>query len=333
MQVTKEILFDYFAGRLTALQRSHIAEWAKDPGHEEWFYQCLDEWERSRLQYPAEVESSLERYRGFLHQVPVEETAPPATAHFTPDNRQWYRWLAAACFVLLSGLGLWLYRDTLLYQVHATAYGETRPLELADGSQVVLNANTSLKVPRFNFGRGNREVYLDGEAKFSVSHTRDHRRFVVHTRKGMDVVVLGTEFSVFSRPRGTRVVLTSGKVQIQYQPGTQPGNQLTMKPGDMVTLHENGQLAVKKVAQPEKHAAWALKQFVFENTSLQEISAMLMETYGVRVEIGDKGLASQTLTGSFSAQSADELLQAVSEILEINMTRKGNRIILTQSKK
>jgi ferric-dicitrate binding protein FerR (iron transport regulator) len=105
-----------------------------------------------------------------------------------------------------------------------------------------------------------------------------------------------------------------------------------MNPGEMVTLGNGGQLNVKKVRQPEKYAAWTLKQFNFDNTSLQEISVMLFETYGIRVEIEDKQLAGQTLTGSFSAQSADELLQALTQILEIDIIRKPNRIIITQSR-
>ena len=87
MQVTKELLFEYFSGRLTALQRNQIAQWAKDPQHEEWFYQCLDEWERSSLQYSAEVEGSLENYRRFLHHASVGPVTTPVPGRHAAPSR------------------------------------------------------------------------------------------------------------------------------------------------------------------------------------------------------------------------------------------------------
>jgi transmembrane sensor len=46
------------------------------------------------------------------------------------------------------------------------------------------------------------------------------------------------------------------------------------------------------------------------------------------VEIRGKRLEEQTLSGSFEAHSADELLEALAEVLEINVIRQDSRVIL-----
>ncbi len=110
----------------------------------------------------------------------------------------------------------WFSRDSILYKTFETGYGKTTQIYLEDGSSVALNANSRLKIPRFGFYGDVRNVILDGEAEFSVSHTIDHKRFVVKTSDTFQVEVLGTQFSVFARPRGTKVALSHGKIRIDY---------------------------------------------------------------------------------------------------------------------
>ena len=105
--------------------------------------------------------------------------------------------MAAAVALLLLTTGLWTFRNVLIYKTYHTASGETKTFVLVDGSQVTLNTLSSLRVPRWGFGSSSREVFLDGEAAFSVRHTPDGRKFIVKTQKDFEVVVLGTEFSVF----------------------------------------------------------------------------------------------------------------------------------------
>ncbi len=328
-QVDKELAFNYFAGRATPLQKQLIDEWVQQPQQEELFYQWLDEWENQQLQYTAEVPHSLAQFQQFMARTTPLPFSASEPESYPLRGLPWRRLLVAASAVLGLGIVLWLFREPLLYRQYATGFGETRSLHLPDGSRATLNANSSLSVPRFGFRFHRREVKLAGEAIFSVTHTRDHKPFVVHTDNKLEVLVLGTEFSVFARPRGTQVVLTEGKVQVQYTPGEKPASQFIMKPGEVASLTPQGQLSVKSVPAPENHTAWARKQFVFDNTSLREISAMLQENYGVRVKISDAKLACQTVSGSFTAQTAEELLGALADILELHLVRQTDYILLS----
>ena len=105
---------------------------------------------------------------------------------------------------------------------------------------------------------------------------------------------------------------------------------MTMAPGDLLTLDESrGDLAVRKVLHPENFAAWQQGRFIFENTPLSEIKNILQENYGLQVRLQGQGLAAQTVSGSFKALSADELLQALSETLDLNVIRQDKHVVLT----
>jgi ferric-dicitrate binding protein FerR (iron transport regulator) len=329
--VTENLLRTYFAGQATALQKRAVEAWAQDPQHEELFYECLHAWEMENLSCLPDVTRAIADFQARVSGPVLAEAGSPAAQAMPYQSRalSWRRWLAAASVVLVLGLGAWHFREDLLYKTYATPFGQTATIVLPDGSQVVLNANSQLRVPRLGFGRSTRHVYLKGEANFSVVHTPDDQRFVVRTDSLFKVEVLGTEFTVFARERQTKVVLTRGKVKVHYGELVRQCPVVTLMPGEMVTVNKKQKkLQVQKVARPENYAAWKQDRFVFENTSLLEIKDILAENYGLQVLIKGEELAHQTVSGSFQAHSANELLQALSEVLEVNVLRQDNQVIL-----
>lgn len=331
--ISKDLLLQYFAGQVTVLQKQLIEEWVKDPAHEELFYECLHEWELKNSQYQADVILAVEKFHRFLEHKPAPDITDKTAAKNTSSVYRSYRigWAVAASVLLIISANAWLFRDYILYKKYTTAFGETESIVLSDGSKVILNANSSLRVPRFGFGKSTRQVFLKGEANFSVVHTRNHQQFNVQTDPLFNVQVLGTEFTVSARTKKTKVVLTKGKVKVQYKQVKHQARQLTMKPGDLVILDkQQGQLRMERVAHPENYASWQNHRFVFDNTSLLEVCELLRDNYGLQVEVKGKRLQQQTLTGSFKAHSANEWLQALSALLQINVTRKDNHVILRE---
>lgn len=325
--LTREVLFDYFAGNASALQKQRIDEWVKQPEAEETFYRWLDEWELTHAQYRAEVGPHLAKFHA---GIPTGQSAPPPQRSTFGETRFpiWrLRWVMAACGLLLLGV-LGLSRNAWLYRRYQTAYNETRSLVLSDGSRVTLNANSTLRTPRFGFGDHTRNVYLDGEAEFSVAHTPTHQPFVVKTARDLDVVVLGTEFTVFARPRASKVVLKQGKVRLNYRVGD-VGRHLTMKPGDVMTLDRQGHARLQTTRQPENYSAWKERRVVLEETSLADLASLFEENYGIHLAIPDAEMARLTLSGSFTASDADELIRTVTDALGLAYRREADTIYLT----
>ena len=324
--INKEFIFNYLAGKSTALQKQWVDEWVKDPAHEELFYQWLVEYEYQQPQYLTNVDGALGRFNEWADGKDTDPTTEIA-AENTPTPRRYWTWRVAASILVAFVVSGVLFKNTILYQTHVSAYGETRTLILEDGTRVMLNANSSLRVPRFGFGHQTREVLLKGEANFDVAHKVDNQRFIVKTVEGLEVVVLGTEFTVYARSRKSRVILNRGKVQLRYREG-EAQKEVLMKPGDLVTLDQDHHLEHKAAKPPEEYAAWKDHRFVFDDTTLAEFAEMMQESYGIQVVIEDGRLARRTLVGSFRAESPDELLEIVCRLFNLKMSKSGEVVRL-----
>ena len=326
--ITKETLIEHFAGRSTALQRTMIADWLQQPANQKQYIAWLDEWERQHLQYVADEETALSRLTDRIDA--WEQVQQPALIEDKPVRivplPAFRRWLAAAAVTLCVLAGLYAARIQLMYQTIETAYGETRQLTLPDGSQVTLNAHSMLRMPRFGFGNKTRAVWLTGEGAFSIRHTPAHQRFIVYTNRGVEVVVLGTEFNVYDRPGGTKVVLSKGAIQLNYTAPTKPVHQLRLNPGDAVSVDPTGLLTQSHTAQPTASTAWRDNRFIFKSTTVREITDLRRDTYNLQVELKDQALGGRTVTGSFQARNGDEFLQVVAQLLEINYKQKDNTV-------
>jgi ferric-dicitrate binding protein FerR (iron transport regulator) len=221
-------------------------------------------------------------------------------------------------------------QEQAMIRLMETGYGQITRIYLEDGSSVALNANSRLKIPRFGFYGDVRTVSLDGEAEFSVSHTVDHKRFVVKTSDTFQVEVLGTQFSVFARPRGTKVALSHGKIRIDYSQGEKK-QELLMKPGDLATLQKSGAITLINETDATNFSAWKEQRFIFNATSVLEISALIEESFGRKIRIANDKIARRTITGNFKTENAEELLRTVAEVLDLKMETKGNAILITDN--
>lgn len=320
-QFSKNTLFNFFSGNATPLQKKVIEKWLEEADNRELFFEWLREWENEHPQFLADPEAALGKFRARRR-----DTAKPARETLAPGRpRPLFRaWAIAASVVLVLAVSLWTWQDSIRYHQYQTAYGEIRTLVLADGSRVVLNANSSLRVPRFGFGTATRQVVLEGEAQFSVTHTLTHQKFIVHTPDQMAVEVLGTEFVVYSRKRGSRVILQKGKVQLRNA-----ANQvLSVAPGDVVTLDKKGVFQKKSEQPVQNYSAWKENRFVFDRTSLREVATLIAEVFGNQVRISDPALARQSISGTFRAKNAREMLQMVVDVTGIEVVEDGTGYLL-----
>jgi transmembrane sensor len=238
------------------------------------------------------------------------------------------RWIAAACVILALGFFVYGYRESILYVRYQTDFGEVAEFNLADGSHVVLNANSSLLVPRWGFNKGDRKVELLGEAAFNVIHTVNHQKFLVTTNSQLNVEVLGTEFLVYSRNQTNRVILKKGSVKVRFN--DEQHQPVLMKPGDVVTADKAGSLSVKHQQPISNSIPWKEHRFLFDSTSLKEVVTHISEFFGDNIIINGETIGNKTITGSFSATSARELLTIISEIYNLEIEQTKDKIILRE---
>lgn len=315
--VTKDLILKSFEGRTTPLQRTLLLDWLQFPANVEQYYEWLDEWERTNPQFNPDTASAFRRS--------LRQPASDIALGKRPVSRPaWGRGLlVASVFLTLLMGGAWLLREPLLYVRYDTAFGELRTLTLPDGSRVTLNANTSLQLARWRFNR-KREVWLTGEAEFSVRHLLTDQPFLVHTPDSLAIRVLGTEFVVYSRQWGSKVALSKGSVQLQ---SSRKGLEkpITITPGDVVTLPRQGRFTLTHQQRMGPYTAWKDHRFVFDNTPLTDVVDKVNEQFGVTVDIVGLSLAQRRLGGTFRAKSAPELLGVIAQMLNASVTQTGRQ--------
>jgi transmembrane sensor len=223
----------------------------------------------------------------------------------------------AAAFSLVIFVAVFSY--FFLYHpttVHATGYGQTAHIVLPDQSSVFLNGNSTLSYKKRWSNNGIREVFLDGEAFFDVSHSQNQQKFLVHTADGFYVEVLGTEFAVSKRTQKTRVVLNSGKIGLIIK-DQHRNEKISMNPGELVEFGDNPLQYTKKNVNPEVYSSWKDRKLILERTSLQELLTMIEDVYGLKLGVDDENLLEQRISGKIPAQNLDTLIQDISAIYKV----------------
>ncbi len=254
-------------------------------------------------------------------------------------RRQWVALVGVVLVAVLVGLAVWRHPAPVAWTEYATRNGEHRQLTLPDGSQVTLNANSILKLSASWSAGTAREVWLDGEAYFSVRHTASAQvravasapaaaKFTVHAGP-VEVAVLGTEFDVRSSPTKAEVVLNAGQVQLtHYQAGQ--AEKVLMQPGDLVAYDTRQPQArlVKRPVTPAFYSAWTSGQLDFYNTPVAEIVELLESKYGLKITLGNPKMRQQKMTGTIPNANLEVLLSSLGKALNVNVRRDGSRVWL-----
>jgi transmembrane sensor len=240
-------------------------------------------------------------------------------------------WLLAASLAALITVSFYLFsHDKTNTTTIQTTYGETRSLYLPDGSEVILNANSSINYgEKWTVGE-DRHVTLKGEAYFIVNEqsTTTHRdRFIVHTPE-LNVEVLGTRFNVNTYRPKTQVVLQKGSVDIVTKINKEEKKYHLIPNQSAVFDKQNDVVNISKV-NSEAFVSWKDKRFIFDQTPLSDVAIMLENTYGIKVIISDKELAAKQISGEIPTSERASLLLALSTLysLKINEINKDTLII------
>jgi len=240
--------------------------------------------------------------------------------------RRWWSYAAVITGILIMTYAIYFFvrKDTLRY---ATAMGEMRTLELPDHSLVRLNVNSTLRYSDKLDNGGPREVWLEGEAFFTVQHQHNNRRFIVHTAD-VDIQVVGTEFNVNTRRVKTQVVLSTGVVKLVLNKkgasGTAPERApITMKPGDMVTYSSATEELSNKKVDPAAYASWRTGVLSYDETPVAEVIRSLQDNLGVVIRMEDDSLGLQTYTGSIPTNNIDVFFKTLERSFNVHIRKTG----------
>ncbi len=317
-------------GDLSAEEMETLRQWASRSPQ---YYAALRE--MAGLWGALDGLAALSPLMAHAEEQPKAESAAPRRA---PARR--FRGLAAAAAILVLAcaglLGLashqgW-FPNGQAHALHATARGEQRVVTLPDGSQAQLNTDSLLEV---DFERGLRRVRLvRGEAMFDVIPDSG-RPFIVYADSG-SIRVVGTVFTVRVRPNQLDVVVTEGAVELAAQAapsGSAPDGAAALLTAGFTATLSGGSLTVHGLSarEMERRTAWSNGALVFYGDRLADVLAEMTRYTDLHIDILDPELRDTPIGGRFRIGEMEAFLDALENGFEIDVTREGDRVLLSRS--
>jgi len=233
--------------------------------------------------------------------------------------------VAVACVIAYVAFGLRPSRPA--GKVTETGVGETRVLALDDGSRVVLDTSSRLRVA---FTAAARDVELvSGQAHFEVAK-ETRRPFRVRTRSA-EVVAVGTMFDVAALPTRTTVTLIEGRVNVRTIAGTakvQPTVE-ALTPGEQLGIAGDGELLGKTVVKVENVTAWQRGTIVLDDMALPEALNALNRYSRTRIVILGNALQTKRVSGVFRIGDVETEVSVLQRYFDLEETaRSRSEIVL-----
>lgn len=329
----KSIIRRFINGQASPTEKKLVQNWLDKPGSDRQLEEMMQEAWNQKENFPRDEE----RNERLLVQInsSIQKKAQRTFQKESFFSRALIR--SAASWLLFIGLAFLGFQvmnenqnipeeenSTVHWIERSVLPGQKLIMELPDASKVWVNANSKIRFPE-RFDRESREVFLEGEAFFEVSHDAD-RPFRVHSGE-LTTEVLGTKFNVKSQGEKTDVALLEGKVKVK----------INMQKEEMLVLNP-GQLAAYRQENPEKlHLAtfesldpflWKDGLIHFRNESIRKIMGSLENWYGVSIKTRGNLDLNRTVSGTFANDNLENMLVGLGFTLNFNHKLENNVVTI-----
>lgn len=247
-------------------------------------------------------------------RVPSREALLAEAKAQTRRQRQRKQALAGTLSALVLAAGVWFLDPSFYSDDLRVAIGGRERLELADGSQLVLDSATHLRIEHRL--RSRQFELLQGEATFTVAHAP--QPFIVRSQ-GVAVRDIGTVFNLRSDSRGVAVAVVEGEVEV---------SSATLAPqrlhaGQQVLASEHRAGPVMPV-NPLRVTSWQQGKLRFDGTPLREVIIDLQRYRQAPIRLADPRLGQLRVSGEFDSDAVESLLDLLPSILPISVGRAGD---------
>ncbi|MBN8850916.1 MAG: FecR domain-containing protein [Sphingobacteriales bacterium] len=227
------------------------------------------------------------------------------------------KWAAVAAALLLLAGAEWWYVSRKGEQ-YMTAANETKRIPLPDGSMVVLNEHTQLRVES-DYNKTDRKLVLvSGEARFDVVHNPE-RPFVVDMGD-VSVKDIGTGFTIDRTADSIKVIVSEGRIAfVRHETGE---------------THEIGAgQAVSFYAAEHKFGSVSNRDDLlrFDDKPLSDVIAALERTSGKKIVLSDTTMGQKKLTVHLGGESFEDAIKTICASLNLEYSVVNGEYVLTQA--
>jgi len=347
-----DLIVSALQGTLTPDEDLQFREWlAFSPDHQQKYNQLQQMWKEGMSDYIIyQAADEVQAWEAFQQRIGNRGIVRAPFGGRTARIKQWVP--AAAVFLLAVGATWWYLSGRNAPARYETALNEQKKISLPDGSTVVINPQTQIRVAR-DFNKAGRTVILTaGEAHFEVAKNPE-RVFSVHAGPN-EFRAIGTVFDVrFAPDGGAALTVTEGRVQVLISPigenasiGGQaivtditgralplpiahPITEIMVDAGKEVAIGATTQ-TVKRLepSQMEAALAWQHGMILFEAQPLEDAIREVSRYSEVRFRIDQEQIRHLLVSGYFKVGDIEALVSSLKNNFNIQATRDGNVIVL-----
>lgn len=210
--------------------------------------------------------------------------------------------------------------------------------KLPDGSIVELNSGADIAVDYETTIR--RVRLLRGEAHFRVE--KDAGRPFVVQAGGIEVVAVGTAFTVQLAKQAVEVVVTEGRVAVDRAAESVPAmpappgvESALVDAGNRILVDRTGQSAVPLEIKPMNEAeinerlAWRIPRLEFGGMKLAQAIALINRSNRLQILLEDESIGRRRVSGVFRSDNPEGFVRIVEVTFDLKAERRGeNEIVL-----
>ncbi len=220
-------------------------------------------------------------------------------------------WSLAIAASLTLLFGLFTMFTTSIINVETLA-SESKSIQLIDGSDVILNAESQLSYNEKEWDT-NRLVQLEGEAYFKVAKGST---FTVDTHLG-EVVVLGTQFNVNASQDYFQVTCFEGKVKVVHE-----NQEYILLPNQ--SLRKINGHSIEEFENLQTSPSWIHGESSFKSVPLKYVIFALEKQYNIKINASSID-DTQIYTGRFSHDQIDIALASVFKTMNITYRKLDSK--------
>jgi transmembrane sensor len=252
--------------------------------------------------------------------LPMPEAPVLAANDDQPSRRRWPLFAGggiAAAAVLALVVPMTRQGTPQTYMVE-TRPGQSRTVQLADGSRVELSGGSRLQLDRADARVANLET---GEAVFTVRH--DTARPFTLRSGALTIRDLGTVFNVVRA--GPRLDVQVSEGSVLFEPDRQA---IKLGAGDALVVREDSRKITRRHVPVEAVGAWRSGMLRFDGESLRTVSATIRRVYGTDIALeGD--LPQRPFTGMIQfTGAADRDIPHLAALIGVGWRQQGEQWIL-----
>lgn len=214
--------------------------------------------------------------------------------------------------------------DEVILNQAIVPYGRRHRIDLSDGTVVELNSGSRLVFPAVFSGK-KREVYLQGEAFFTVSR-KEEQPFVVRS-DFMDVQVLGTQFNVcaYKGENMVSAVLAEGSVDVVHKGKLISNTRVNLQPGQGYFYSvEKSEYEIAEV-NLNQYISWKDGWLYMKDQPVQDIVKRLEKYYNIKIDIEEPRLAGAMVSGKLVlSDQMDHALGYLAKALEVRSVEQAD---------